>query len=56
VQVNGKLRDRITVAADATEEQIQAAALASEVIQKFLSGATPRKIIVAQKRLVNLVL
>jgi len=56
VQVNGKLRDRITVSADATEEQIQAAALASEVIQKFLSGAAPRKIIVAQKRLVNIVL
>jgi leucyl-tRNA synthetase len=55
VQVNGKLRDRITITADASEEQIQAAALASEVVQKFLEGKPPRKIIVAQKRLVNLV-
>jgi leucyl-tRNA synthetase len=55
VQVNGKLRDRITVPADATEEQIQAAALASEGVQKYLEGKPPKKVIVAQKRLVNIV-
>jgi leucyl-tRNA synthetase len=55
VQVNGKLRDRIMVPADATEEQIQSAALASETVKKFMEGKPVRKIIVAQKKLVNIV-
>jgi leucyl-tRNA synthetase len=55
VQVNGKVRDRITVPAEAGEEEIKAAALASENVQKFLQGKEPKKIIVAQKRLVNVV-
>jgi len=55
VQVNGKLRDRVTVPADASEEAIQAAALASEVVRKHMEGKEPRKIIVAQKRLVSIV-
>jgi leucyl-tRNA synthetase len=55
VQVNGKVRDRITVPAEASEAEIQAAALASEHVQKFLEGKEPKKVIVAQKRLVNVV-
>jgi leucyl-tRNA synthetase len=55
VQVNGKVRDRILVPADADEELIKTTALASENIQKFLEGKAPKKIIVAQKRLVNVV-
>jgi len=55
VQVNGKLRDRIMVPADATEIQIQSAALASEAVQKFMEGKPVRKVIVAQKKLVNIV-
>ena len=55
VQVNGKLRDRIVVPAEAGEEQIRAAALASETVRKFLEGKEPKKVIVAQKRLVNVV-
>ncbi|MBM3151617.1 MAG: leucine--tRNA ligase [Chloroflexi bacterium] len=55
VQVNGKLRDRITVPADASEEDIQKAALASEAVKKFLEGKPPKKVIVAQKKLVNIV-
>ena len=43
VQVNGKLRDRITVPADASEADIQSAALASEQVQKHLEGKTPKK-------------
>jgi len=56
VQINGKVRDRVVVPADATEEQIRAAALASEAVQKFLEGKAPRKVIVAQKKLVSIVL
>jgi leucyl-tRNA synthetase len=55
VQVNGKLRDHISVAMDATQEQIQAAALASAVVQKFMAGKPVRKVIVAGKKLVNIV-
>ena len=55
VQVNGKLRDKITVAADATKDTIEAAAMATEGAQKFLNGNTPKKIIVVPGRLVNIV-
>jgi leucyl-tRNA synthetase len=56
VQVNGKVRDRIVVSADANEEQIKSAALASEAIRKFLDGQEPKKVIVAKGRLVNIVI
>ena len=55
VQVNGKLRDKITVAADATKDTIEAAAMATEGAQKFLNGNTPKKVIVVPGRLVNIV-
>ncbi len=55
VQVNGKLRDKITVAADAAKEQIEAAALATAGAAKFMEGKAPKKIIVVPKRLVNIV-
>jgi leucyl-tRNA synthetase len=55
VQVNGKLRDRITVPAGASEEEIKSAALASEQVRKHMEGREPRKVIVANKRLVNIV-
>ena len=55
VQINGKVRDRITVAAEATEDEIRAAALASETVQKYLDGGQPKKLIVAKGRLVSIV-
>jgi leucyl-tRNA synthetase len=55
VQVNGKLRDRITVPADISEEQAKQAALASEAVQRHLSGREPRQVIYIPGRLVNLV-
>ncbi len=55
VQVNGKLRGRITVAADATEDQIRAAALADAAVQAHVAGKTVRKVIVAGGRLVSVV-
>ena len=55
VQINGKLRDRVIVPADASEEDIRSAALVSETVQKFLGGKPPKKVIVAQKKLVNIV-
>jgi leucyl-tRNA synthetase len=55
VQVNGKKRGLITVAADADSDTLQAAALADEKVQAFLDGAPPKKVIVVPGRLVNLV-
>jgi leucyl-tRNA synthetase len=55
VQVNGKVRGRVVVAADADKDTVQAAALADEKVQAFLAGAAPRKIIVVPGRMVNLV-
>ena len=54
VQVNGKLRASITVACDADKASIEAAALASEQVQKHLAGA-PKKIIIVPGKLVNIV-
>ncbi|MGE2727053.1 leucine--tRNA ligase [Mycolicibacterium pulveris] len=56
VQVNGKVRGRITVAADADADAMEAAALADEKVQAFLDGATPKKVIVVAGRLVNIVI
>lgn len=56
VQVNGKLRDRLVFPADASEEEIRSAVLASAVIRKYLEGKTPKKVIVVQKKLVSIVI
>jgi leucyl-tRNA synthetase len=55
LQVNGKLRGAITVAADASKEAIEAAALQSDIAQKALNGGSPKKVIVVPGRLVNIV-
>ena len=55
VQVNGKVRDRITVAAEADEEQIKQKALASEKVIAAMAGKKPKKIIIIKSRLVNIV-
>ena len=55
VQVNGKLRARLTLAADASREAVEAAALADANVQQFVEGKTVRKVIVVPNKLVNLV-
>jgi leucyl-tRNA synthetase len=55
VQVNGKVRDRISVAADTPEAEIVAAALAREGVRRHLEGLTVRKQMVVPGRLVVLV-
>jgi leucyl-tRNA synthetase len=55
VQVNGKIKDRIIVSADADEEQIKQKALAGEKVKKALGEKKPKKIIVIKSRLVNIV-
>ena len=55
VQVNGKLRGRVQLAADASNEEAEAAALADERVQNHVAGKTVRKVIVVPNRLVNIV-
>ena len=55
LQINGKLRGKLTVAVDADKTTIEAAALANPDAQKHLAGQAPKKIIVVPGRLVNIV-
>ncbi|MGB8859097.1 MAG: leucine--tRNA ligase [Ilumatobacteraceae bacterium] len=55
VQINGKVRSRITVAANAGNDTVQAAAMADDKVQSALAGATPKKVIVIPGRMVNIV-
>ena len=55
VQVNGKLRGKITVAADATQDQVQEIGLAEENVAKFIDGKTVRKVIYVPGKLLNIV-
>jgi len=55
VQVNGKLRDRVTVAADANEDTIKSAAMAAENVVKFMDGKSPKKVIYVPGRMVNVI-
>ena len=55
VQVNGKLRDRITVPAGISDTEAEKRALASEAVQRQLDGKKPRQVIVVKGKLVNIV-
>jgi len=55
VQVNGKIRSRINVPADASRESVEQQALADDKVRGWLEGKTVRKVIVVPGRLVNIV-
>jgi leucyl-tRNA synthetase len=55
VQINGKVRDRVTVLLNAGEEETKKAVLASPRIQDLLAGKTIRKVVVVPNKLVNIV-
>ncbi|QRN41339.1 MAG: leucine--tRNA ligase [Neisseriaceae bacterium] len=55
VQVNGKLRGRITVALEASKEEIEYLAQAEQSVLRHIEGRTVKKIIIVPKRLVNIV-
>ncbi|MDS0133111.1 MULTISPECIES: leucine--tRNA ligase [unclassified Amycolatopsis] len=56
IQVNGKVRSRVTVPASASQDEVQAAALADEKVAAMVGDGSPRKVIVVPGRLVNIVL
>ena len=55
VQVNGKVRSKITVAVAADRQSIEAEALAEPNVQRFIEGKQVRKVIVVPGRLINIV-
>ena len=55
VQVNGKLRGQVSMRADAPKDDIEAAALADENVQRFTQDLSVVKVIVVPKKLVNIV-
>ncbi|WP_269519541.1 leucine--tRNA ligase [Alteromonas sp. BMJM2] len=55
VQVNGKVRAKMTISADASKDDIEASALAQSNVQQFIDGKTIRKVIVVPGKLVNIV-
>ncbi|MFN3257770.1 MAG: leucine--tRNA ligase [Ilumatobacter sp.] len=55
IQINGKVRSRIEVAADASKDDIEAAALADDRVLEALAGGAPKKLIVVPGRMVNVV-
>jgi leucyl-tRNA synthetase len=56
VQINGKVRDRIEVPVDTSEEEIKAKALATEGASRFMEGKPVKKIVVVPGKLVSIVL
>jgi leucyl-tRNA synthetase len=55
VQVNGKVRARLTVAADINEVDLRALALADPAVQAHMAGKTVKNVLVARGRLVSIV-
>jgi leucyl-tRNA synthetase len=55
VQVNGKVRSRLTVAAEASEAELEKLALADPAIRTYTAGKTVKKVVVAKGRLVSVV-
>ena len=56
IQINGKRRSEIAVAADLPKEEIEKLVLAMDAVVRALDGATPKKLIVVPGRIVNIVI
>lgn len=55
IMVNGKMRNKLQFGLDMTNEEIEASVLNDEVVQKWLDGKMPKKVIVVSKKIVNVV-
>jgi leucyl-tRNA synthetase len=56
IQINGKVRTTISFAIDRAANEIEREVLADEIVQKWLDGKTPKKVVVVPKRIVNVVI
>jgi leucyl-tRNA synthetase len=55
IQINGKTRDEVEVASDASDDEVKTTALSLESVKKWLNGKAPSRIIVVKGRLINIV-
>src|SRR5579875_703184 len=55
VQINGKVRDRLEVAADTAEDQVRALAFDSAAVKRHMDGKTPKKVIYVPNKLLSIV-
>ena len=55
IQVNGKVRDRITIAANTDEDEMKKSALARELVQKWIDGKEIKRIVCVKNKIVNIV-
>ena len=55
VQVNGKLRDTIKLERNCPRDVAEKLALSSTAVQRYLDGKSPKKVIVVQNRIINVV-
>jgi leucyl-tRNA synthetase len=56
IQINGKVRTTISFAIDRAASDIEKEVLTNEIVQKWLEGKSPKKVVVVPKRIVNVVL
>ena len=56
ISINGKMRAKMSFALDMPKEDIEKQVLASEVVQKWTEGKTPKKVIIVPKKIVNIVI
>ncbi len=56
VSVNGKLRSNLLLSLDASTEEVEKMVLANEVVQKWLDGKSPKKIIYVKNKMINVVI
>jgi leucyl-tRNA synthetase len=56
ISVNGKLRTTLTIALDAAQADVEALVLANDVVQKWLEGKAPKKIIFVKGKMINIVI
>jgi len=55
VAINGKTRTELTIALDATQQQVEEIVLANEVVKKWMDGKSPKKVIYVKNKMVNVV-
>jgi leucyl-tRNA synthetase len=55
VAINGKTRTELTIALDATQQQVEEMVLANEVVKKWMEGKSPKKVIYVKNKMVNVV-
>ncbi|HEX8461260.1 MAG TPA: class I tRNA ligase family protein, partial [Segetibacter sp.] len=56
VSINGKLRTNINISLDAVQPEVEQIVVANEVVQKWLEGKAPKKIIFVKNKMINVVI